>query len=209
MSWDHPPEDLHHGVIRYYQLNITEQDTGRVFQLTSEDTEITIGPLHPHYIYHCAVSAVTVDEGPYITITVITDEDGTHSTMHKFGKYYIPFNFDLHAAPSGPPTNFRVRADTSRSLVLSWDPPLPHHQNGIVRMYTVSVALNNSAQITTIPTTANTIRVTALIRPFRTYICSVVAATVAVGPPTQNVTVQTPEDSKYPTHATSLIPRHL
>ena len=118
-------------------------------------------------------------------------------------------NFDLHAAPSGPPTNFRVRADSSRSLVLSWDPPLPHHQNGIVRMYTVSVVLNNSAQITTIPTTANTIRVTALIRPFRTYICSVVAATVAVGPPTQNVTVQTPEDSKYPTHATSLIPRHL
>ena len=118
-------------------------------------------------------------------------------------------NFDLHAAPSDPPTNFQVRADSSRSLILSWGPPLPHQQNGIVRMYTVSVALNNSTQITTIPTTANTIRVTALIRPFRTYICSVVAETVAVGPPTQNVTIQTPEDSKYLTHATSLIPRLL
>ena len=85
LSWDHPPEDLHHGVIRYYQLNITEQDTGRTFQLTSEDTEITIGPLHPHYIYHCVVSAVTVDEGPYITITVRTDEDGTHSTVYRIG----------------------------------------------------------------------------------------------------------------------------
>ena len=76
-------------------------------------------------------------------------------------------------------------------------------------MYTVTVALNNSVQLTNISTTANTIRVTALIRPFRTYICSVVAETVAVGPPTENVTVQTPEDSKYPTHATSLIPRLL
>ena len=68
-------------------------------------------------------------------------------------------------------------------------------------MYTVSIALNTSAQITTIPTTESTIRVTALIRPFRTYVCSVVAETVAHGPATENVTVQTPEDSKYPTHA--------
>ena len=87
-------------------------------------------------------------------------------------------------------------ADSSRSLILSWGRPLPHHQNGIVRMYTVTVALNNSVQVINISTTANTIRVTALIRPFRTYICSVVAETVAVGPPTENVTVQTPEDSK-------------
>ena len=143
---------------------------------------------------------MTVDEGPYINITVRTDEDGRYSTMYKIGNI-IPFNFDLHAAPSGPPTNFQVRADTSRSLILSWDPPLPHHQNGVVRMYTVTVALNNSAQITAIPTTENTIRVTALIGPFRTYVCSVVAETVAGGPATENVTVQTAEDSKYPTHA--------
>ena len=103
--------------------------------------------------------------------------------------------FHSAAAPSGPPTNFQVRADTSRSLVLSWDPPLPHHQNGIVRMYTVTVALNN-VQLTNISTTANTIRVTALIRPFRTYMCSVVAETVAVGPATENIAVQTPEDSE-------------
>ena len=104
--------------------------------------------------------------------------------------------FHSGAAPSGPPTNFQVRADTSRSLVLSWDPPLPHHQNGIVRMYIVMIELNNSTQITNILPTTNTIRVTALIRPFRTYICSVVAETVAVGPATENIAVQTPEDSE-------------
>ena len=104
--------------------------------------------------------------------------------------------FHSAAAPSGPATNFQVRADTSRSLVLSWDPPLPHHQNGIVRMYTVMIELNNSTQITNILPTTNTIRVTALIRPFRTYICSVVAVTVASGPATENIAVQTPEDSE-------------
>ena len=66
-------------------------------------------------------------------------------------------------------------------------------------MYTVTVALNNSVQLTNISITANsvrnTIRVTAVIRPFRTYKCSVVAETVAVGPATDNVIV-TPEDSK-------------
>ena len=88
-----------------------------------------------------------------------------------------------------------MRADTSRTLVLSWDPPLPHHQNGIVRMYTVTIA-NNTVQLANISTTANTIRVIALIRPFRTYMCSVVAETVAVGPATDYIAVQTPEDSK-------------
>ena len=62
-------------------------------------------------------------------------------------------------------------------------------------MYTVTVALNNSVQLTNVSTTANSARITALIRPFRTYICSVVAETVAHGPATENVIV-TPEDSK-------------
>jgi len=77
LSWDHPPEEFHHGVIRHYLINVTEQETERVLQLTSEETEITIGPLHPHYTYHCAIAAVTVAEGPFINITVRTEEDGS------------------------------------------------------------------------------------------------------------------------------------
>jgi len=63
-------------VIRHYLINVTEQETGRVYQIISEQTEITIGPLHPYYTYHCAIAAVTVAEGPNITITVRTEEDG-------------------------------------------------------------------------------------------------------------------------------------
>ena len=78
LRWDHPPEEFHYGVIRWYQINITEQYTGRVFQEVSEETEITIGPLHPHYIYHCAIAAVTVDVGPFSTVTVRTEEGGMY-----------------------------------------------------------------------------------------------------------------------------------
>ena len=100
------------------------------------------------------------------------------------------------AVPSGPPTNFLVRADTTRSLVLSWDPPQQQHQNGIVRQYIVTITLNNSAQITNFTTTANSYRVMAPIKPFRTYLCSVVAETIGTGPATEDAAVQTPEDSK-------------
>lgn len=78
LSWDHPPEEFHHGVIRHYLINTTEQETGRTFQLTSEQTEINIGQLHPHYIYHCAIAAVTVAKGPSVIVTVRTEEDGTY-----------------------------------------------------------------------------------------------------------------------------------
>ena len=101
-------------------------------------------------------------------------------------------------APSGPPTNFQVRADTTRSLVLSWDPPLPQHQNGIVRRYIVTI--NNGTQLTNYSTTDNSYRVTAQIKPFRSYNCSVAAETIGIGPATEVVAVQTPEDSKcFPT----------
>jgi len=106
--------------------------------------------------------------------------------------YAFTDSFTSIAVPSGPPTNFQVRADTTRSLVLSWDPPLPQHQNGIVRLYTVTIILNNSAQVLT--STASTVRVTAQIKPFRNYLCSVAAETIGVGPATEDVAIQTPED---------------
>ena len=91
-----------------------------------------------------------------------------------------------------------MRADTSRSLVLSWNPPLPQHQNGIVRWYIVTI--NNGTQLTNYSTTANSYRVTAQIKPFRSYNCSVAAETIGVGPATEDAAVQTPEDSKcFPT----------
>ena len=75
LTWE-PPEDPN-GDIREYRVNVTEEETGRMFQVTTNTTSIIIGSLHPYYTYNCIVVAVTIAPGPFSTvITVITDEDG-------------------------------------------------------------------------------------------------------------------------------------
>ncbi len=78
LSWDHPHEDTHQGIIRGYRLNVTELETGRTFRaITAEKTEIVVGSLHPFYTYEITIVAFTVEEGlNYSTIIVETDEAG-------------------------------------------------------------------------------------------------------------------------------------
>ena len=75
LMWE-PPEDPN-GDIREYRVNVTEEETGRMFQLSTDTSSIIIGSLHPYYTYNCMVVAVTIAPGPFSTvITVRTDEDG-------------------------------------------------------------------------------------------------------------------------------------
>ena len=75
LMWE-PPEDPN-GDIREYRINVTEEETGRMFQLITSTTSIAIGSLHPYYTYNCTVVAVTIGPGPFSTvITLRTAEDG-------------------------------------------------------------------------------------------------------------------------------------
>ena len=75
LMWE-PPEDPN-GDIREYRVNVTEEETGRMFQFSTNTTSITIGSLHPYYTYNCTVVAVTIGPGPFSTvITLRTAEDG-------------------------------------------------------------------------------------------------------------------------------------
>ena len=79
ISWDHPPEDTHYGIIREYQITYTELETGAVFNTStdSETTELAVGSLHPFYTYMFFIIPVTVDVGTNHTeITVRTEEAG-------------------------------------------------------------------------------------------------------------------------------------
>ena len=79
ISWDHPPEDTHYGIIREYQITYTELETGAVFNTStdSETTELAVGSLHPFYTYMFFIVPVTVDVGTNHTeITVRTEEAG-------------------------------------------------------------------------------------------------------------------------------------
>ena len=80
LSWGEPPSNQQNGIIREYRVNITEVATGRVFQRVSTTTSIEITSLHPFYVYEWRVSAFTVGEGPYSSIsTVTTPEDGKNA----------------------------------------------------------------------------------------------------------------------------------
>ena len=77
LDWS-PPLEVN-GIIREYRINCTEGETGILRQLTTDPatTEITVGSLHPFYIYHCTILAFTVEGGPNTTIISIrTEQDG-------------------------------------------------------------------------------------------------------------------------------------
>ena len=84
--WE-PPEDPN-GNIREYRVNVTEEETGRMFQLSTNTTSIVIGPLHPYYTYNCTIVAVTITPGPFSSvITVRTDEAGRFDYNKFVDKY--------------------------------------------------------------------------------------------------------------------------
>ena len=79
ISWDHPPEDTHYGIIRQYQITYTELETGAVFNTStdSEATQLAVDSLHPFYTYTLFIIPVTVDVGTnYTEITIRTKEAG-------------------------------------------------------------------------------------------------------------------------------------
>ena len=86
LTWSHPPEDTHQGVIREYHVYTTEQETGRTLfnTTTTNNTEIYLDNLHPYYLYHIAVSAFTVDAGNYSSITIRTAETGRPKSAQVF-----------------------------------------------------------------------------------------------------------------------------
>ena len=54
-------------MIREYLVNITEEDTGREFQIMTRSPapELQVQFLHPYYLYTLMVAAVTTAVGPF------------------------------------------------------------------------------------------------------------------------------------------------
>ena len=77
LSWSPPPLEYQNGVIRRYNIIITNADTSqRVRETSTDQTSITVYSLHPHYNYTCSVAAYTVGVGPYTNHPVMMPEDG-------------------------------------------------------------------------------------------------------------------------------------
>ena len=87
------------------------------------------------------------------------------------------------SAPSGPPTNFSATVIDSRSIFLSWEPPVADQQNGILRHYFISLVSDAGAETRNITSSQQSLTVTGL-RPNTEYSCTVRAGTIRIGPPT-------------------------
>lgn len=194
LSWEEP-SGRHNGIIREYRLNITEVETGRLFQNVSATTTLLISNLHPDYTYEWTVAAVTVGEGPYSDIHSITTlEDGRF-----YDDYIVISSTCFHVlccpVPSGPPINFNGSSLNSSSIFLSWSPPLPEERNGDITGYTLNITnLDNETvhQLTTGPVTSFTV---TSLNVFTLYEVRVSAQTaVGTGQSPAVLLVQTDED---------------
>ncbi len=68
-------------MIIQYTINVTVQETGEHFQLTSETTYLEVTNLRPYRTYVCVIAAATsVGLGPFSsTVVVQTPEDGEYN----------------------------------------------------------------------------------------------------------------------------------
>ena len=78
LTWSPPNYEEQNGVIIMYVINVTVQETGEHFQVTSNTTSLEVTNLKPYRTYVCIIAAATsVDLGPFsMSVTVKTPEDG-------------------------------------------------------------------------------------------------------------------------------------
>ena len=85
-----------------------------------------------------------------------------------------------NSAPSTPPGNLRAIDVTSTSIHLSWNPPQPDRQNGVIRHYSVIIFAEGSYFKT--EKVSGTTLLLQDLHPFYSYHFTVCAVTVALGP---------------------------
>jgi len=89
-----------------------------------------------------------------------------------------------------------VEATSSTSVNITWSPPLPENQNGIITHYTVNITDLDTGAYDIIETPSNTLSVLHL-QPHTAYGIIIYASTGGGdGPATIPITVQTHEDGK-------------
>ena len=76
LQWAPPDAEGVNGIIRHYNISITEVDTGIVSYHISTSFTFTLNELHPFYTYTCTIAAVTIGAGPITSLTFQMPEDG-------------------------------------------------------------------------------------------------------------------------------------
>ena len=203
--WISPAREYQNGIIIRYVINVTVEETGEIYQLYTNTTNIT-ATLTPFTMYTIVITAEnSVGTGPYTEVVSIRSKEAGNSNtffivssgMHKsLGNYdsmqHIMCTLFTLSVPSSAPQNITVTAFSPHSITLHWSPPPPHSQNGVIREYRVNVTEVETGMEFHFTTAATSITV-PFLHPYYTYECVISAYTVATGPYAE-VTVMTPED---------------
>ena len=99
------------------------------------------------------------------------------------------------AAPTAPPKNLIATALDSRTLHITWQPPVEEERNGIIRRYVINITELNSGTEFQLENATTEITVQNL-HPFYRYSYSIAAKTIALGPFTPGSIIEMPEDGK-------------
>ena len=102
----------------------------------------------------------------------------------------------LFLVPSGPPLNVTTRAVNSTTIQVTWAPPAPEDQNGIITLYNINVTVSETKSNFVFNTSRKILEVTGL-HPHYTYLLVVSAVTVGQGPYSEPQTITTLEDCKF------------
>ena len=65
VTWAPPPNDKQNGVIKSYNIKVTDVQLNETNYNTSNTTWILLQNLHPYYNYSVSIAAATIDVGPY------------------------------------------------------------------------------------------------------------------------------------------------
>ena len=96
----------------------------------------------------------------------------------------------FNTAPSGSPQHVGGVTVSSTSVHLTWDPPNPMQQNGIVKFYVINLTEVESGMQSRHSINQTQITIENL-HPFYTYNLTVAAVTVSEGPHTEVVSIMT------------------
>lgn len=90
--------------------------------------------------------------------------------------------------------DIKVAEYSSRKIMLSWKPPDPEHQNGVITTYHLLIDFPNMMELNSTNTSAEITN----LKPYTTYMVKIAAATIAgIGPYSAALSFQTLEDGGF------------
>ena len=113
-----------------------------------------------------------------------------HATATLLQCLYI-YIFTMYAVPSGTPTNVQGIAISSTSIRLTWEPPRPADQNGVIQAYNITITEVVTGRMMYFRQGGmNFLFTVNSLHPYYTYQCSIAAETIGLGP-AANISVTT------------------